>query len=243
MSAAEKNKKKNKGNAVLRAKTARVMSSIAVLLLLAAVLGLSAIFVLGEAVAFSERERIVSAEEAIGLGNFDCILVLGAGVRDDGSPSDMLYDRIATAVSLYESGVSTRLLMSGDHGRRDYDEVKAMKAQAVAAGIDADAVFCDHAGFSTYESIYRARDIFCAERVLIVTQEYHLSRALYIARKLGLDAYGVGADLRGYRGQAYRELRETAARFKDLFTAQLQPEPTYLGEKIPLSWSGSLTDG
>lgn len=90
-----------------------------------------------------------------------------------------------------------------------------MKRLATDAGIDPDAVFCDHAGFSTYESLYRAKEIFGAKRVLIVSQKYHLHRALYIARQLGLDAYGVGADVRSYSGQRYRDLRESLARFKD----------------------------
>lgn len=195
------------------------------------------------AISHAEGERIISADTACDMGGFDCILVLGAGVRSDGSPSDMLSDRLDVGIALYNGGASDRLLMSGDHGRRDYDEVGAMKLAATNAGIDADAVFCDHAGFSTYESIYRAKDIFGAERVLIVSQEYHLYRALYIAEKLGLEAYGVGADLRSYRGQNYRDLREYAARFKDFFMAQIKPEPTYLGDKIPLDGSGSLTDG
>ena len=133
--------------------------------------------------------------------------------------------------------------MSGDHGRADYDEVNVMKKMAVDAGIDPDAVFCDHAGFSTYESVYRVRDIFGAKRIVIVSQSYHLYRAIYIAEKLGLDAYGVSADLRSYGGQSNRDIREVAARFKDFFYALLKPEPTFLGDKIPLDGAGSATDG
>ena len=221
----------------------RAVCSCAVVCLVAAIMVVFAAFAVSAAMVASSRSRVISAGAASELENVDCILVLGAGVRDDGSPSDMLYDRVRTGISLFESGASDRLLMSGDHGRVDYDEVNVMKSLAVGAGIDPDAVFCDHAGFSTYESIYRARDIFGAGRIIIVSQEYHLYRALYIARKLGLEAYGVSADLRSYRGQAYRDLREDLARFKDFFTAQLQPLPTYLGEAIPLSGSGSLTDG
>lgn len=202
-----------------------------------------AVPLVGASIARAERDRVITREEAVDIGGFDCILVLGAGVRSDGSPSDMLSDRMDTGIDLYLGGASDRLLMSGDHGRSDYDEVNAMKQGAVNAGIDPDAVFCDHAGFSTYDSIYRARDIFSAKRVLIVSQEYHLYRALYIAKKLGLEAYGVSADLRSYRGQSYRDLRECAARFKDFFMAQIKPEPTYLGDRIPLDGPGSATDG
>lgn len=120
----------------------------------------------------------------------------------------MLEDRLLQAIHLYEQGASGKLLVSGDHGRADYDEVNVMKQFAMDRGIPSENVFMDHAGFSTYESLYRARDIFEAKRVLIVTQEYHLSRALYVAQKLGLDAQGVAADLRSYGGQTYREMRE-----------------------------------
>ena len=172
----------------------------------------------------------MTADEAAVLGNVDCVLVLGCGVHPDGCPSDMLADRIAQGVALYENGTSPKLLMSGDHGRADYDEVNAMREMAVQAGLPADDVFMDHAGFSTYESMYRARDVFGAKRIVIVSQKYHLYRALYVAERLGLDAYGVSADLRPYAGQEARELREVLARNKDFFTAIVQPPPTFLGD-------------
>ena len=100
----------------------------------------------------------------------------------------------------------------------------------------------DHAGFSTYESLYRARDIFQAKKIIIVTQEYHLYRALYIAQALGLDAYGVNADYRNYSGQTMRDIREILARNKDFLTSVFQPQPTYLGDAIPISGSGDLTN-
>ena len=100
----------------------------------------------------------------------------------------------------------------------------------------------DHAGFSTYDSMVRAKDIFCAEKVIVVSQEYHLYRALYLAEKLGLDAYGVSAMDIDYRGQAYREFREMLARAKDFCTAVIQPQPKFLGEEIPISGNGDLTN-
>lgn len=133
--------------------------------------------------------------------------------------------------------------MSGDHGSDEYDEVNAMKKLAVEAEIDPDAVFCDHAGFSTWESMVRAKKIFGAKRVLVVTQEYHLYRALYMAKKLGLDAYGVSADRREYGGQWMRDLREIGARTKGFFSALLDLPPKYLGDPIPLDGKGSATDG
>ena len=191
----------------------------------------------------STKSSIVSERELAALEDVDCVLVLGCGVRNDGTPTDMLADRIKVGIRAYETGVSDRLLMSGDHSRKDYDEVNAMKAIAVESGIEADNVFCDHAGFSTYESMYRASDIFGADRIVIVTQSYHLPRAIYDAQKLGIEAYGISADERTYIGQIYRDARELLARAKDFVWCVVRPEPTFRGEKIPITASGSLTDG
>jgi len=132
--------------------------------------------------------------------------------------------------------------MSGDHGTVEYDEVNAMKQYAIEKGIDSEQIFMDHAGFSTYESIYRAKEIFGAERVVIITQEYHLYRALYIADALGLEAYGVASDQRTYSGQTMRDVREILARNKDFLTSLFKPKPTYLGETISLDGSGDVTN-
>ena len=180
---------------------------------------LVAVFAIDAHVRSSAESRIVTADETARLDGIDCIVVLGCGVRPDGQPSDMLADRIAQGVALYEKGASPKLLMSGDHSRSDYDEVNTMRNVAVEAGVPADDVFMDHAGFSTYESMYRARDVFGAKRIVIVSQRYHLYRALYVAERLGLDAYGVSADLRPYAGQETREVREILARVKDFLTA------------------------
>ncbi len=173
----------------------------------------------------------------------DCILVLGCGVRPDGQPSLMLRDRLDKGLALYEAGAAPKLLLSGDHGRAEYDEVNGMKNYVMAKDIPSEDVFLDHAGFSTYESAYRARDIFQAKTVVIVSQRYHLYRAVYIARSLGLDAWGVSAEDISYFGQLGREAREVLARSKDLFYCLVQPEPTYLGEAIPISGDGNLTNG
>ena len=186
-------------------------------------------------------ERIISPQEAA-LQEADCILVLGAGVREDGTPSRILAARLDMALSLYEEGASGRLLMSGDHGRDEYDEVNVMKRKAMEAGIPSEAVFMDHAGFCTYDSLYRARDIFQAEKIVIVTQRYHLYRALYIARALGLDAVGVPAEGEAYSGQIYREMREWAARAKDFVTVIWKPEAAVMGEAIPVSGNGDQTN-
>lgn len=202
-----------------------------------------AVFAVDAHVRSSAGPRIVSVDEAAALGDVDCVLVLGCGVHPDGRPSDMLADRVACGVALYENGTSPKLLMSGDHGRADYDEVNVMRNAAVQAGLPVDDVFMDHAGFSTYESMYRARDVFGAKRIVVVSQDYHLYRALYVAERLGLDAYGVPADLRPYAGQEAREIREVLARNKDFLTAIAQPLPTFLGDPISLSGSAAATEG
>lgn len=189
----------------------------------------------------STEDMIISAEESLDK-NADCILVLGAGVRRDGSPSPMLEDRILTGMDLYNKGVSDRLIMSGDHSTKGYDEVNTMKRYAVERGIPSEHVFMDHAGISTYDSIYRAKEIFEAEKIIIVTQKYHLYRALYTARALGIEAYGVSADIRVYAGQDLREIREKAARVKDFFMAIFKPNPKFLGDTIPVSGNGDITN-
>jgi vancomycin permeability regulator SanA len=187
------------------------------------------------------KDRVISPEEASRLDP-DCILILGAGVLDNSRPSDMLEDRLLQGISLYHEGASDRLLMSGDHGRKDYDEVNIMKKFAMERGVPSEHIFMDHAGFSTYESLYRARDIFLVKRAIIVTQKYHLSRALYVAERLGIEAYGVASDPRIYAGQNFRESREVLARMKDFFTVIFQPKPTYLGDTIPIGGNGDQTN-
>ena len=206
-----------------------------------AILGSAAVFGMNAYVLDTTASQILSPEEAAKLTDVDCILVLGCLVKADGIPSDMLRDRLSRAVELYRAGAAPKLLMSGDHGRVDYDEVRAMKQYAVDAGLPSEDVFMDHAGFSTYESVVRAKEIFQAKKILIVTQEYHLSRALYIANAFGLEAYGVSSDLRSYSGQTGRDIREVLARAKDMLSCVLKPEPTYLGDAIPISGNGEQT--
>ena len=210
-------------------------------LLLLSVLGAAAVLGIDAWVRHSASDSVLTEAEAATLSDVDCVIVLGCFVHDNGAPSHMLEDRLKRGVSLYKLGAAPKLLMSGDHGTTEYDEVDAMKRYAVDAGIPSGDVFMDHAGFSTYETVYRAKEVFAAEKVLIVTQGYHLYRALYIAEKLGLEAYGVDADYRQYAGQIQRDVREILARVKDFFMVIFRPEPTYLGEVIPISGSGELT--
>ena len=190
------------------------------------------------------KPYILSESDCAELEDADCILVLGCAVWNNETLSPMLRARVTTGLSLYQSGVSEKLLMSGDHGRENYDEVNHMKQFFVDAGVDPEVVFLDHAGFSTYESMYRARDIFGVKKVVIVTQGYHLYRAVYIARALGLDAYGVASDLQDYAlyTDVRNAIRESLARIKDFGVCIVKPEPTYLGDSIPISGSASLSD-
>jgi len=192
-------------------------------------------------VMLSVQQRILSTDKTASLAA-DCILILGAGVKADGTPSDMLEDRLLQGIALYELGSAEKLLVSGDHGQVDYDEVNTMKLFAISHGVPSSDIFMDHAGFSTYESSYRAKEIFQAEKIIIVTQRYHLYRALYVARALGLDAYGVASDYRSYAGQSYYSAREMAARVKDFFQVIFTPQPTILGEAIPLDGDGDCTN-
>jgi len=222
-------------------KTKKTLRAIFSVFLALCILGLGALTVIDASIRVASGKRILSAGEAAALSDVDCVLVLGCLVHDSGRPSDMLADRLRRGLELYELGAAPKLLMSGDHGREDYDEVDAMKRFAVEAGVPSEDVFMDHAGFSTYESLYRARDVFQAKKVIIVTQEYHLYRALHIAKQLGLEAYGVSSDYHTYVGQPVRELREILARAKDWAVCLFQPPPTYLGDPIPLTGSGEQT--
>ena len=186
--------------------------------------------------------NIITPEETAELKDVDCIVVLGCQVKDNGKPSDMLADRLRRGIELYNQGVAPKIIMSGDHGQKEYDEVNTMKQVAVDAGIPSNDIFMDHAGFSTYETLYRAKEIFEADKIVVVTQEYHLYRTLYIAEKLGIEAYGVNADYHTYWGQSNREAREILARCKDFVKTIFKPEPTYLGDAIPVSGDGDITN-
>ena len=213
-----------------------------IILVILFVSGVTAVLSVNAYVKHVGGENIISPDKINEIGEADCIIILGCQVFSDGTLSAMLHDRVMRGIELYESKAAPKLIVSGDHGRKEYDEVNAMKKYAIDAGIPSENIFMDHAGFSTYESMYRAKEIFKAEKIIVVTQEYHLYRALYIAQKLGMEAYGVSSDYRPYYGQTYREVREILARCKDFATTLFKPEPTFLGEAIPVSGNGDLTN-
>lgn len=216
---------------------------IGILIILALILvGTGVVLSLNLYVKNTAGKNFLSPEQAYTLKDVDCIIVLGCKVHSNGSPSGMLNDRLTRGVDLYQNNAAPKLLMSGDHGQTEYDEVNTMKQFAMDSGIPSEDIFMDHAGFSTYETIYRAKEIFGADKVIIVTQEYHLYRAVYIAQALGMEAYGVNADYHTYAGQLSRDFREILARCKDFATTVFKPEPTYLGEKIDISGDGNVTN-
>ena len=223
-------------------KAKKFLKTAFIVFLCLAVVGTATLFIINGYVKASAKSRILTTQKAAELEDVDCIIILGCQVKDDGSLSHMLRDRLMRGLEVYETGAAPKLLMSGDHGREEYDEVGAMKNYAIENGVPSENVFMDHAGFSTYETMYRAKEIFKAEKVIIVTQEYHLYRALYIAERLGMEAYGVSADLNRYAGQSMRDFREVLARCKDWAMCIFKPEPTYLGEAIPVSGNGDITN-
>lgn len=193
------------------------------------------------AVIISSESKIVSAETAQSQ-DAQCILVLGASVLPSGMPSGILQDRLDRAIELYHAGAAPKLIMSGDNGTDSYNEVLAMKEYAVSKGVPAEDIFCDHAGFSTYESMYRAQSIFGVERMIVVTQTYHLYRALYAANGLGIDAVGVSSDQHSYEDQFWFDVREIPARSKDFVQTLFKAPFAYDGEYISLGQSGDITE-
>ena len=200
-----------------------------------------AIFSLNIYVVNNTKNEIVKEENVSNIEGVDCILILGAGIWGD-KPSPMLEDRLKEGIVLYKQGTTKKIIMSGDHSREDYDEVKIMKEYAESEGVPSEDIFMDHAGFSSYDSVYRAKEIFGVQKMIIVTQKYHLYRSLYIAKKLGIEAYGIESNLRTYPGQVFREIREILARDKDYFKCIMKPEASIMGEKISLDGSGDITN-
>lgn len=222
----------------------KAVKIIIVILVLLFVVAATAAFSVDSFVKAKAKERIITAEEATQISDADCIIVLGCRVWSDNTPSAMLSDRLKRGVELYKAGAAPKLLMSGDHGREDYDEVNVMRKYAEEEGVDSKDIFTDHAGFSTYETMYRAKEVFKAKKVIIVTQSYHLYRAVYDAEKLGLEAVGVVSYERDYDNkQPYRDVREIAARCKDFIYCIFKPKPTYLGEVIPINGDGEMSRG
>ena len=207
------------------------------LLIILFVIFLIFVFGINSYVKFSVHSRIIGVSQISNVEP-DCILILGAAVRPDKTPSPMLEDRLKRGIEIYNKYKINRILMSGDNRTKDYDEVDVMKQYAIDKGVPARHIFTDPAGLSTYESIYRAKKVFGSKTVIIVTQQYHLYRALYTARKLGLDAYGVPTMKKEYTNQHSRNVREFFARIKDFLITFIDPsapvdESTTINSDLP----------
>lgn len=175
--------------------------------------------------------------------SFECILVLGCGVVN-GHPSVMLEDRLKATLVLYDERVAPKVLLSGDHGTISYDEVNVMRDYLMERGIPSEDIFMDHAGFSTYESMRRAKEVFGCSRIVVITQEYHLYRSLYDSRILGIESYGFIATGHEFVQQPYYTAREYLARFKDFFLTKINPQSAFVGgDKIDITGDGNVTIG
>ncbi len=195
--------------------------------------------------AITEDKTSLEEDEAEAISEFgaQCIMILGAGIKDDETPTPMLKDRLDTGIMLYEMGAAPKILLTGDNGTEGHNEIHVMLNYVIDAGVPKEDIFCDHAGFSTYDSMYRAEEIFGVSKLIVVTQTYHEYRALYIGEKLGLSAVGVASDQMVYSGQPVREMREILARVKDFFKTIGKPESVLGGEVIPISGSGIVSHG
>ena len=188
------------------------------------------VYMRGTKYIISSADKIPHAQVAI---------ILGAAVSLKGIPSPVLVDRITTAIHLYKQGKVTKILMSGGNPTITNNEVDPIRKILVAQGIPSEDIFLDHAGFDTYSSMYRAQAVFNISSAIIVTQEFHLPRAVYIARALGIDAYGVAADRGVYSFKNY--LRELLSRPNAFISVFFHRIPKYLGPKIPIEGNGSAT--
>ena len=199
------------------------------------------VFSINVYVIIKSHKQIIKNEE-IKLENIDCLLVLGAGIINNERPTLMLKDRLDKSIELYKKGIAKKIIMSGDHGKKNHDEVGIMKNYAIERGVPSEDIFMDHAGFCTYDSIYRAKEIFGVKKMIIVTQKYHLYRSIFIANKLGIESFGIKSDARVYAKMPYHFVRECLARCKNYFKCILKVKPKYLGEKISLNQSGDITN-
>lgn len=191
----------------------------------------------------SKSEFTRAEKQAIHDVDPQCAIILGAGIVDENTPTPMLRDRLDTGILLYKHGLVPKLLLTGDNGTEEHNEIHVMLNYCLDAGIPEEDIYCDHAGFSTYDSMYRAKEIFQVERAVIVTQTYHEYRSLYIASKMDMKCTGVSSDQETYSGQPVRELREILARVKDFFKCFVMPAATLGGDIISLLESGVVTHG
>ena len=205
------------------------------------VLGILSFFAIQVYMIQSSKDFVLS--DVSDIPECDAILVLGAFVYSSGAPSPVLRDRLDYGYELYAQGKAAKILVSGDHGNEEYDEVNAMKEYLLAKGVPGEDIFMDHAGFNTYDSMYRAKEIFCINSLLISTQDFHINRSVFIARKLGIDAYGYPCEDKPIYPMTILKIRESLARVKALGDVAVKRAPKFLGDTIPISGDGNLTAG
>jgi SanA protein len=180
-------------------------------------------------------------QEIRDLPQTQAALVLGAMVYSNGEMSDIFADRVITARELYSAGKVDKLIISGDHGQNGYDEVNVAKEYLLKNEVAPQDIFLDHAGFDTYDSIYRAKEIFQIESMVVVTQEFHVPRAVYIGNALNIETYGYIADRQEYLAASYNFLRESLARIKAFLNVIFHSSPKYSGKEIPITGDGRLS--
>lgn len=187
---------------------------------------------------------IVSFEKEIkeidSLKETNAGLVLGASTKNN-RISDIFKDRLDSALKLYKNKKIEKILISGDHGTEEYDEVNLAKQYLLENNVKEEDIFLDHAGFDTYDSLYRAKEVFGISEVIIVSQNFHLGRALYIAHSLGLDAQGFSSDLHKYITEDKNNIREFLARAKAFLDVNFNSLPKFLGVKIDIYGDGRQT--
>ena len=171
----------------------------------------------------------------------DVAIVLGARAWKSG-PSSILRDRLDVGVALYKQGKVRKLVLSGDHGRREYDEVNVMRRYVLERGVPPQDVFLDHAGFRTYDTLVRARKVFGIQSAVLVTNSFHQPRSIYTAKACGIDAVGLTSDIRVYRTWLYNDCREFLARtLAWLDVNVIRPNPRFLGPAIDIRGDGRVT--
>ena len=188
------------------------------------------------------KEKIVDINSIGDIKDIDAIIILGCKVNEN-RPSLMLARRLDKGIDVYNK-LHTKIILTGDHGKNEYDEVNVMRDYMLSSSVPIEDIFLDHAGFNTYDSIYRAKYIFEAKKVILITQKYHMYRALYLANSLNLEAIGIVADDIPQKGIMFKnEIREILSRDKNFFKGLIKPKSKYLGEVIPLNQNGVVTEG
>lgn len=215
---------------------------ILLIILLIFILGIVSTLFINVYMISSTKNQIVSLEKVKDINDVDAIVILGCKAYSNG-PSLMLSYRLEKGIEVYNL-LNTKIILTGDHGTKEYDEVNVMRDYMLNMNIPSNDIFLDHAGFSTYDSIYRAKYIFEAKKIIIITQKYHMARALYLANKIGIEAYGVTSfDIPQKGIMLKNEIREILSRDKNFIKAIFKPRSKYLGEVIPLNQDGIITEG